>query len=248
MFEDLLLFMIVTLGNLVVWFLIRNLHLEKGSPTLILIKIVGIVGILIHELSHFFMCLITGVTPNGFHLSYSDQEGNITVSKTEQMTFLQGLLICIAPLLIASYIAYICVYVMFLTTLHIFIKVICGVVFVSILMHSRPSSADIHTFKETFSNDPTYSLYQIGLGIVSGIIIFLINLPLPYYLSFIHYLLIGVLYTVITYGVLALRRGVEYIMSKQNSYTPQAAGMSSSYRTRNKTQKPKREQLPRRQW
>ncbi|TFF97005.1 MAG: hypothetical protein EU547_05565 [Promethearchaeota archaeon] len=247
MFEDLLLFIIVILGNLVVWFIIRQLHLKKNSSSLILLKIISIIGILIHEVSHFLMCLFTGIKPTGFHLSYRKQEGNIEISNAERITFLQGFLICCAPILIASYIAYLCVYVMFLTYFHIILKFICGIIFISILMHSRPSKQDILIFKRTFSEDPLYSIYQIGILIISGIIIFLINFPLPYYLSFLHYFLIGLLYIVFKYGFLAIRKIFEYFLNKKNSIMS-LDSLSNSYRKTIRAKKPIQNKIPRRQW
>lgn len=248
MFEDLLLFGIILIGNLIVWFIIRNLNLKRMSISGIIYRILGFIGILIHELSHFTMCLLTGVRPTDFRISYRGQRGSVSVPFMERLTFLQGFLLCFAPLLISSYIAYLCIYVMFLTgTLFVF-KVFCGAVFISILMHCRSSSADLRVFKKSFLDDPLYSLYQVGLVVLSGIIVFLLNISVPYYLSFVNYILMGVFYTFFKYGFLGIRKIYDYFVIRVRGSSRVSSPPPNPYRVRRISKKPKRERIPRRQW
>jgi len=247
MFEDLLLFGIVIAGNLIAWFILRNLKWKQDSAGVIILKIVSFIGIVIHEVAHFLMCLLTGIPPTGIHASYRDQEGEVMIHRLEHLSFLQAFLICFAPLLVSSYIAYLCIHIMFLTNLVFVFKLICAVVLISILLHARPSRPDLKLFKNSFSRDPLYSVYQIGLVILSGLIVFILYLPLPYYLSFIDYILIGIFYTVFKYSLLGLRKGYEYLMGRYNESST-IKSTSNPYRMLHKPKIPKREHVPRRQW
>lgn len=247
MFEDLVLFGIVISGNLITWFILQNLKWKQNSVGLILLKIVSFIGIVIHEIAHFLMCMLTGIQPKGIRASYREQEGKVLIHNLDHLSFLQAFLICFAPLLVSSYIAYLCIHVMFLTNIVFVLKIICAVVFISILLHARPSRPDLRLFKNSFSRDPLYSMYQIGLVIISGLIVFFLRLSLPYYLTFIDYILIGIFYTMFKYSLLGLRRGYEYLVGK---YSDSSINKSTSnpYRMRHKPKIPKREQVPRRQW
>jgi hypothetical protein len=247
MFEDLLLFGIVIAGNLFTWFILRNLKWKQNSVGLIILKVVSFIGIVIHEVAHFLMCLLTGIPPTGIRTSYRDQEGEVMIHDLSHLSFIQGFLICFAPLFISSYIAYLCIHVMFLTSAVFFIKVIAGVVFISILLHARPSISDLKVFRSTFTDDPLYSMYQIALIVLSGLIVFFMNLPLPYYLSFVHYIVIGIFYMVFKYGLLGLRRGYGFLATKFGGLSVQRAP-TNPYRKQHKPTQTKREQVPRRQW
>ncbi|MFO7797529.1 MAG: hypothetical protein ACQERB_12860 [Promethearchaeati archaeon] len=245
MFEDLILFPIVFTSGLLVRYLIYN----KNRKLTVIVKILGVLGIFIHELSHFVMLLITGGTPGRFKVSYRRLNGSVELKDFKRMTFLQSFLTGIAPLLIISYLAFYCLFVFLSPAFEDIYRVIAAFCLVSFLIGSSPSGTDIYNIGRVFNNDPRYSIYQIGLVLFSTLIVYSASwyIIIPYYYSFLFYILIGIGYYIFKYSFIGIRKIIEYIrlkISKQGS----SIRSSELYRRRHSPKKKKSQKIERGQW
>jgi len=245
MFEDLILFPIVFMSGL----LVRHFIYNKKAKLTVIVKILGVLGIFIHELSHFVMLLITGATPGHFKVSYTRQGGSVELKDFKRMTFLQSFLTGIAPLLIISYLAFYCLCVFLSPAFNDLYRVIAAVCMVSFLIGSSPSRIDIYNIGLAFNNDPRYSTYQIGLVLLSTLIVYLASwyIIIPYYYSFLFYILIAIGYYIFKYLFIGIRKIIEYFREK---ISKQGSSIRSSelYRKRHSPKKKKSQKIERGQW
>jgi len=246
MFEDLILFAVILLVNVIVCAIVYR----KRQKLPLIWKIFGVVGIFIHEISHLFMCVISGVTPTSFKISYRHLHGSVSVKDYKRLSFLQAFMCAIAPLLIMSYLACYCLMLFFEPAIKDIYRIFAGFAFVSIITGASPSRADLRFIGYAFNNDPLYSLYQVGLVILSGVVIYLIffQISIPYYLSFVWYICIGIGYYVVKYLFLGVRKLGEYLLAHMGGNRRRSIRSSELYRKRHKPQRKKKDHIERGQW
>jgi len=82
--------------------------LRQLGPFRFILVLFGVIGVLIHELSHVLFCFMTGVKVEGFRVSIWSHNShriapNGEVNAEIERTFLQQLVISLAPLLIQTW-------------------------------------------------------------------------------------------------------------------------------------------------
>ncbi len=246
MLNDLLLFGFILGCNILLKFIIPKKIRQKTY-----FKTIGVVGILFHELSHLIMCIITGVKPKKMKIYYKRQFGFVQFDATERVTFLQIALISLAPLVFCSYIAYGMFCIMFKIDIELLYKVFAGICFLSLLLGAKPSNHDFKMIGWTFCDDKIYSLYQIILVIISGgfiyIIIYFANFYLPFYLTFLYFIFTGILYYILKYLFIGIKRFVMWVKSRITFHN--TSGLSRDlYRNRLKSNNKIKETIERGQW
>jgi len=246
MFEDLILFAVILLINVIVCGIIY----QKRKKLSLIWKALGVAGIFVHEVSHFLMCLITGVTPTSLRVSYRGLHGSVSVKDFKRVSFLQAFVCGIAPLLIMSYLAYYCLMLFFEPALKDIYRIFAGFGFISLIIGASPSRVDLRFIGYAFNNDPLYSLYQVGLVILSGVMIYFISLQIsiPYYLSFLWYICMGIGYYVIKYLFLGARKMVEYLLIHMGRNRRRQVRSSELYRKRHRPQRKRKDHIERGQW
>lgn len=246
MLNDLLLFACILGGNIVL-----NLIIPKKTRQKAYFKILGVVGILFHEMSHFLMCIITGVKSSKMKVYYKSQHGFVQIDPTERMTFLQAALIGIAPLVFSSYAAYGMFYIMFNMDIELIYKLLAGICFLSLLLGAKPSNTDFKNIGWGFKDDSLYSLYQIFLVIISGVLVYVIvyftELYLPFYLTFLYFIFTGILYYILKYLFIGVRKFYMWVKSKITSHNISDYSRDL-YRKRVKSEKKVKETIERGQW
>lgn len=245
MFEDLIIFPVVLVAGLIVSYFAykKNKKIPMG------LRILGVFGIFIHELSHFLMLLATGGTPSHLRVSYRHFHGTVGLKNFERMTFLQLFLTALAPLLVISYLVFYCWQIFITPAIDDLYRTIAIVVMVSLLIGSPPSRPDIRAMIHAFNTDPLYSLYQIALVLLSLFIMYLISFSVifPYYLSFVYYILTGIVYYLLKYTFIGIRRGCSALYRKFST-RPTSISSSELYRTRHSPKKEKKQKIERGQW
>jgi len=77
---------------------------DFGSFLNTLIRILFFIGVIIHELSHRLMCIITGIPAHNISVRYRPYpHGSVSPKEPYQYTLMQGLLLGFAPLLIGTW-------------------------------------------------------------------------------------------------------------------------------------------------
>jgi hypothetical protein len=181
------------------------------------------VGVIFHEASHRLMDILVGVPSHNLSVKYRDENsghtnphGSVTLRQPHQMTFLQAFLGSFAPVLFSAWVMYYLLLVAFNPFFDPIIRVIAGLVTVSVLMTLKPSHADLRWLTISFQNDSQHSLYQIFLVILSFLItwaivgVYEIMFPVEY----LYYFLIILFYVLLKYGFILARLLVNKLRSE----------------------------------
>jgi hypothetical protein len=144
------------------------------------LDIVLFIGVVIHELAHACTMLCVGIVPKSFAIRYRSPysgraapHGGVGYKDSDdlKLTFMQGLLVSLAPLFSSTFIFLFMLDIIFNTDSPVIIKVIAVIIMISVIIGSYPSNADLNGLMGNFSNRPTYSLYQISLAVFSVLIV-----------------------------------------------------------------------------
>ena len=245
MFEELLVMLLVMTGFLVFSVVISYILLKfTPSPLNKVILGLALIGIIIHELCHVMMSIITNAPVKSVKLlekvKYNEKKGNqfgfrgsVTINMEKGLTFLQALLISLAPLILSFWLFFFLWDLILTDIFDIFGVIIIIFLMVSIVLAAAPSAADILCVPYAFQKNPKYSCYQILLLVLSILTYWFISIlyQLILFHEIVNYLLIMVYYYGFKYGFkgfnkllhdLLLRRNfhIEKI-KKKNSYVNQ---------------------------
>ncbi|MFX1361365.1 MAG: hypothetical protein ACFFDL_15730 [Promethearchaeota archaeon] len=244
MFEE-LLFMI---GFTIISISISYILLEYiPEPLNKLVKGLAIIGIVIHELCHIVMCIITNTKIHSVSLIQRVHEpdvkhhpgfgGRVTIGNSENLAFLQALLIALAPIYLSFWLFFFLLEQLLYRNLDVLIFFIIVFVMISIILGASPSIADICNIPKALNRDPIYSIYQIFLLILSGATVWLIMTL--YNINVIHelfyYVFIFVGYYGFKYGLSGLHE-MYYSLSK----SPKKIKSRNLTRRRLKPKKPRK--------
>ena len=216
------------------------------SPYNLIIFGFSIVGTVLHELCHAFMCAITR-TPIG-HISLLKKlpnpkndrfavGGEVQLKEEERLTFLKAFLIGLAP-------SYICFWGFWFLwyqvryaglnelTILLYILIMC-----SLVLGAAPSLEDIRSIGRAFMRDYYHSLYQlllVGLSILSVWVI-LCNYNIPIWHEIVIYLFFAMGYAIYRYSFL----GIHLIWQKfRYRTTPPISNKIKLNKIHRKTYKP----------
>ncbi len=166
-------------------------------------NIISFIGIIIHELSHYTMCLLMGIVPSEIHVSYRNMSGYVS---SKPGIFMQEFLISLAPLFIGSYIAWFCLDFALLSFAIWYYRLLAFIVVISILIAAGPSYADIKCLGRSFYDNIRKSLGQITIVIISSICVWFItkDMGIPEKFSFLYFLSITIGYFLIKYLILGI--------------------------------------------
>ena len=155
-------------------------HHVRTAEIKFLLDIVLFIGVIIHELAHACTMLCVGIVPKSFAIRYRSPysgraapHGGVGYKDSDdlKLTFMQGLLVSLAPLFSSTFIFLFMLDIIFNTDSPVIIKVIAVIIMISVIIGSYPSNADLNGLMGNFSNRPAYSLYQIGLIVLSVLIV-----------------------------------------------------------------------------
>ena len=215
MFEELPFIIGFMLFSIVVSYLI--LHYIPEPYIKIFIGIM-IVGIIIHELFHYLMCLITNTPVEKVNLlekikkeerqGYRRYEfnGSVLIKSNNNISLLQAVLVSFAPLVFSFWIFFLILDQVIHPTNEI-IFFVCLFLILSIIFSAGPSSTDLACIPRAFRENPEYSFYQILLLFLSILMVWWI---IPFFgQGTVHeaiiYILIGIFYYLWKYGFKVIR-------------------------------------------
>ncbi|MHA1987212.1 MAG: hypothetical protein ACW98D_11275 [Promethearchaeota archaeon] len=205
-------------------YILENLVIRRDlGPFNFIINVFSFVGVLFHELSHYALCLMTGV-PAGrmivrFRSGYTGEVapgGAVELKKPHQATFLQSILISLGPVLIGTWIIYFSLIIALSSFFHPVYRIFAGFLAFAILLASTPSAHDFRMMRLGLDNDPRHSLYQLFLLTISilmswGVVI-LLKISFP--IEFFNYFIIIAWYVVLKYSFIGIRWGITKILKR----------------------------------
>jgi hypothetical protein len=162
------------------------------------LNILFFLGVIVHEFSHLIVSLICGVpveqieikwrSPDGFRVA---PHGSISTGDVPHRSFMQGLMISFAPLLVSTFLFFGCIDIITIINTNFFIKIFAIVFAISLLLTAAPSKQDLNVVAWAISNDTLLALFQAAcFGVSLLFSITLINLSkvqLPF--EFMYYML-----------------------------------------------------------
>ncbi len=195
------------------------------KPIKIAVQVVAVVGVIVHEISHILMCLVTHTKIDSVvllkkvenrGLSNKVYGGEVNIQSGPRLCFLQALVVGLAPLFISFWIFFLLLHEFYnpntteiLAALYIFIMI-------SLFLGSAPSKGDWSQIGSAFAYDIEYTLYQLFLVAISVISVWYIvaTLQIPVIHEIINYIFIFIGYYLLKYSFKGVYRGVNRIFKK----------------------------------
>ncbi|MFX0058443.1 MAG: hypothetical protein ACFE8J_09105, partial [Candidatus Heimdallarchaeota archaeon] len=106
----------MVIASLIIEFVER----QQVDPLSTFLHILAFIGVFIHELSHYVMCVLFGVKTQGFKVRYRSEisrkvapHGEVGLPEFKKISFMQAVMVAIAPLFISTFLFLFCLDVIF---------------------------------------------------------------------------------------------------------------------------------------
>jgi hypothetical protein len=191
------------LVSIAVKYFYRHTH-TRGLKTFL--HVLAFVGVFVHEVAHYASNVLFGVKTGRIKVKYRSEDkmrvaphGSVGLPELERNSFLQTFVGSVAPLFVSTFLFLFCLDVIFNIETEVWVNVVAIVFCVSLFIGSEPSGQDMKLISKTFRRDPRYSVYQIALVVVSGLIVwffvdlYFIYLPFEvlYYIEYFLFVVLG---------------------------------------------------------
>jgi len=178
----------------------RTIYRHTHTPGIkTIFNIILFIGVAVHELAHYSLGILFGAKMGKIKVKYRSEatagvapHGSVQDPEFQRNSFIQSFMISFAPLFVSTFLLMFCFDIIFHIQTEVWIKVIAFVFCVSLLTGSEPSGQDVRCVGMTFNINPRYSLYQIFLVLLSGLLVwafvdlYFISLPFEvlYYIEY----------------------------------------------------------------
>ncbi|KKN20418.1 hypothetical protein LCGC14_0935750 [marine sediment metagenome] len=185
-----------------------------GPPFSKIIQVLAMAGIFIHEICHLVMCIITRtpiekvtlIKKADFKEEPRFEYYGELLTHADRISFLQAILIGLAPLLISFWIFFSLLEMLTTIRVDAVIFTVSVLIMISISLTAAPSFADLSIIPKAFLNDFNYSMYQVFLLLISSLLTF--TLLSTFKLQGIHGLYV---YLIITGFCVGFKYGFRFI-------------------------------------
>jgi len=175
-----------------------------------IVQALAMVGIVIHEICHWVMCIITRSPIEKVtlikKLDFKEEQrlgyyGEVQVQE-HRISFLQAVLIGLAPLYLSFWLFFFLLEILVYSQVDVVVFFICIFVMISISLSAAPSFADFLMIPKAFLNNFNHSIYQVLLIVLSFLFTFTILtvFDLQNFHEFFVYLIVTGFYFGFKYG------------------------------------------------
>lgn len=184
-------------------------------------------GVIVHEFSHLIVSVICGVpverieikwrSPDGFAVA---PHGKIATGDNPHESFMQGLMISFAPLLVSTFLFFGCIDIITIINTIFFIKIFAIFLAISLILTAAPSKQDLNVVAWAISNDTMLAFFQAAcFGISLLFSITLMNftkfqLPFEFMYYMLYFLASIVVYFILYYSLKWTGMGIHAIYRK----------------------------------
>jgi hypothetical protein len=217
------------------------------------LNILFFLGVIVHEFSHLIASLVCGIPVERIEIKWRSYDGfrvaphgSITTADEPHESFMQGLMISFAPLLVSTFIFFGCIDVITIINTSFFIKIFAIFLAISLLLTAAPSKQDLNVITWAISNDTLLAFSQatcFGISLLLSITLVnfsKIQLPFEFMYYALYFLASIVVYFVLFYSLKWTRRGIWAIYRKISHRNNSLSNRSLS-RKRIKSKKPPKE-------
>jgi len=203
------------------------------KPLKIAVQVVANIGVIVHEISHVLMCIVTNTKINNITLlkkleneqpSNKIYGGQVTIQPDPRISFLQALVVGLAPLFISFWIFFFLLSELSNPNISDFIAIFYVFLMVSLILGSAPSKGDLYQITSAFSYDIRYTFYQIFLVVISifSVWIIITAQQIPIIHEIVNYIFILIGYYVLKYLIKGVNRVINGIFKKNklSGYCP----------------------------
>jgi len=152
------------------------------KPLKIAVQVVAIVGVIVHEISHVIMCIVTNTKINSITLlkkvetdrpSNKIYGGQVNLQPDPRISFLQALVVGLAPLFVSFWIFFFLYRELSNPHTADLIAILYIFLMISLILGAAPSKGDLYQIASAFTYDIGYSFYQIFLLLISIITVWI---------------------------------------------------------------------------
>ena len=198
---------------LVVSYIIEKLFVSRDlGPFKPVFNVLAYIGVMVHELSHFTMCLLVGVRPTGISVKLKNETGQVNPHGRVSVdphgeTFLQAALISLAPIFISTWLFFYSLELVFSKTVDPLLRIVAGFFCLTLFLGAVPSTTDFRIIRICFKADPKYSFYQLFLVFISGVgMLAAITFYQVVILDILYFFLVGIAYGILKYAFMGVNR------------------------------------------
>ncbi|NVM43840.1 MAG: hypothetical protein HWN79_02895 [Candidatus Lokiarchaeota archaeon] len=172
----------------------------------VVFNIIAFIGVFVHEMAHYTIGSLVGIKKKNIRVKYRikgtsivSPNGSVNTPEFGRYSFLQTFVSSFAPLFVSTFLFLFCLDIIIHIQTEFWIKIVAFVFSISLFIGSEPSGQDVRLVGLTFNKNPRYSLYQIFLVLLSGLLVWLFIdlyfIALPFeVLYYIEYFLFVVLF------------------------------------------------------
>jgi hypothetical protein len=146
-----------------------------------IVRVLAVIGIVIHEICHYVMCIVTCSPIEEVtlvkKLDFKEEQrlgyyGEVKVQE-HRLSFLQAVLIGLAPLYLSFWLFFFLLNILVYSRVDAVVFMVCILIMISISLSAAPSFADFLVIPKAFLNDINHSMYQILLIVLSFLLTFI---------------------------------------------------------------------------
>ena len=210
-----------------------SLYTHTHTPGIrTIFDILRFVGVVVHELAHYTLGILFGVKVGKIKVKYRSEQGpgvaphgSVGDPEFHRNSFIQSFMMSFAPLFVSTFLFMFCLDIIFHIQTEIWIKVMAMVFCVSLLMGSNPSGQDVRCVGLSFKINPRYSIYQIFLVLISGILVWafidlsFMFLPFEVLYYIMYFIYLALFYFLFKFGFWTIHKGCRDFTQISASFT-----------------------------